>query len=174
MPESENTSKNGLSASQRPRTLRRGRLQAEHLAEWMKAGRLTVLITKPLCRRTLLTAGSDPWPGNVLAGSGLARPPSHPMCSKVGGCTTGYEPATFTGARGHEAAKQIQNSLFENSPLVAAKSLQFHRWKSIRIGARDTTDLDFARHSIPKIDSDGWWKGRPRKTSMQRGLRALK
>jgi len=159
--ESENNAKPVYQRVNDPGITRRGRLQAEHLAEWMKALPVDVLITSPF-RRTLLTAEA------ILARRILPVQVWHDVFES-GGCYDGYEPATFTGAAGM-SRQQIQNFFVREFALVAAKSLQSTGGNRSESGARDTTDLDLVID--PEIDSDGWWKGRPREDIDATRLRA--
>lgn len=132
-----------------------GRMQAEHLAQWMKSLHLDTLITSPFLR-TLQTTRA------VLQ----ARPqPVHVWHDvyEQGGCYHGYEGSDITGAAGlgrtHIRRELIIDAIREEA-------------ESISRSGDHTNPIAVAMDD--EITESGWWGGRPMETESEVRERAAR
>jgi len=146
--ESENNAKPPYERVCDPSLTPVGRLQAEHLAQWMKSLHLDTLITSPFLR-TLQTTRSvlqtRPQPVHVW----------HDVFEQ-GGCYHGHEGATITGAAGL-GRTHIRRELVMDSIQQRAETLS-------RTGDHSNP---IAVTMDDEIDESGWWGGRPMETEPQ-------
>ena len=144
--ESENNARPVYERVSDPAITQRGRLQTEHLAQWMKTLSLDLLVTSPF-RRTLQTAKG------ILNLRDRSVEVWHDIFES-GGCYHGHHEANFRGADGFNK-DQIESLLHDGSTAGSASAT-----KNIVIDQ--------------EIGSTGWWNGRDRETPEQSLTRAMR
>ncbi|MFG0290981.1 MAG: histidine phosphatase family protein [Rhodopirellula sp. JB044] len=145
----------------------RGRLQADHLADWMRSISLDVLVTSPF-RRTLETS----YP--ILKRRACPVQVWHDVFEK-GGCYHGHEESNFVGAEGMNR-RQIERFFQPQRQLAGVVSGEG--------AARDQTESEtileeslgdeFSLQIDDEIGDGGWWACRPREQVEQMEERAEK
>lgn len=142
--ESENNARPVYERVCDPAITQRGRLQAEHLAQWMKTLPLDLLVTSPF-RRTLQTAKG------ILQQRDRSVEVWHDIFES-GGCYHGHHEANFRGADG---LTNLEIEAFLNDVESAEQSSET---KNIVIDQ--------------EIGATGWWDARPPETPEQTLARA--
>ncbi len=152
--ESENNARPVYQRVCDPAITRRGQLQAEYLADWMQALPIDVLVTSPFLR-TLQTTQA------ILTKRQRTVEVWHDIF-EVGGCCSGYDEASFTGAAGL-GCTEIQRFFSREPVAVGAMS-----HSTVRTEAIDTVIID------PEICESGWWNCRDREQSDAVAIRAAR
>lgn len=141
--ESENNARPVYERVCDPRITRCGRLQTQHLADWMKSLPLDLLITSPF-QRTLQTAQG------ILQARGRRTEVWHDIF-ETGGCYHGHDDTNFAGAAG-----------FNRDQII-----QFFGPPSANVSADDWLIID------SQIGVNGWWGERPKEDAEQTRNRAI-
>lgn len=126
-----------------PRITQRGRLQTQHLADWMKTLAIDLVVTSPF-QRTLQTAKG------ILVARRRRTEVWHDIF-ETGGCYHGHDPATFVGAEGFSRIEVAQLLDSDN------QATQADQWLTMD----------------PEIGAAGWWANRPREEPHQTQARAV-
>ncbi|MCM2374788.1 histidine phosphatase family protein [Aporhodopirellula aestuarii] len=162
--ESANNAKPVYERVSDPAITPRGRLQADHLASWMQAIPLDVLVTSPF-RRTLETA----YP--VLKRRACPVQVWHDVFEN-GGCYHGHDPASFAGAEGMNR-RQIER-FFLPQPVLAGTVAGDASGAALDRSPSGSRGSDQALSVVidDQIGDAGWWACRPRESLEEMSIRA--
>ena len=148
--ESENNARPAFQRVEDPALTARGRLQAEHLGQWIKTLSIDTLITSPFLRTlqtTRLVVDAAPQPVHIW----------HDVYER-GGCFVGHLPDDQRGGLGLGRQKIMEQILGE--PREAAES------ETEIVDAVDQCLID------ESIDQAGWWAGKQRESEEEALQRA--